>query len=180
MKEAAESKMKATMSEAETVKIVAGGQADKIRQIAEAEAEAEMIRIKASEKRYKVEADGTRALHEAENVLDPAKSAVRVKMAIIQHLAEIIRESVKPIESIDGIKIFQVDGLIPHGHSGAGSEAPAGGGNLADQLVTSALRYRGQAPLVDAILKEIGIAGGDLKELTKALKMDEKEPPEEK
>ena len=180
LKEAAESKMKATMSEAETVKIVAGGQADKIRQIAEAEAEAEMIRIKASEKRYKVEADGTRALHEAENVLDPAKSAVRVKMAIIQHLAEIIRESVKPIESIDGIKIFQVDGLIPHGHSGAGSEAPAGGGNLADQLVTSALRYRGQAPLVDAILKEIGIAGGDLKELTKALKMDEKEPPEEK
>jgi len=180
LKEAAEAKMKATMSEAETVKIVAGGQADKIRKIAEAEAEAEMIRIKASEKRYKVEADGTRALHEAENVLDPAKSDVRIKMAIIQHLAEIIRESVKPIESIDGIKIFQVDGLIPHGHSGAGSEAPAGGGNLADQLVTSALRYRGQAPLVDAILKEIGIAGGDLKELTKALKMDEKEPPEEK
>jgi uncharacterized membrane protein YqiK len=180
LKEAAEAKMKATMSEAETVKIVAGGQADKIRKIAEAEAEAEMIRVKASEKRYKVEADGTRALHEAENVLDPAKSAARIKMAIIQHLAEIIRESVKPIESIDGIKIFQVEGLIPHGHSREGGEAPAGSGNLADQLVTSALRYRGQAPLVDAILKEIGIAGGDLKELTKALKMDEKEPPEEK
>ncbi len=180
LKEAAEAKMKATMSEAETVKIVAGGQADKIRKIAEAEAEAEIIRVKASEKRYKVEADGTRALHEAENVLDPAKSAARIKMAIIQHLAEIIRESVKPIESIDGIKIFQVEGLIPHGHSREGGEAPAGGGNLADQLVTSALRYRGQAPLVDAILKEIGIAGGDLKELTKALKMDEKEPPEEK
>jgi uncharacterized membrane protein YqiK len=180
LKEAAEAKMKATMSEAETVKIVADGQADKIRKIAEAETEAEMIRIKASEKRYKVDADGTRALHEAENVLDPAKSAVRIKMAIIQHLAEIIRESVKPIESIDGIKIFQVEGLIPHGHSREGSEAPAGSGNLADQLVTSALRYRGQAPLVDAILKEIGIAGGDLKELTKALKMDEKEPPEEK
>jgi len=180
LKEAAEAKMKATMSEAETVKIVAGGQADKIRKIAEAETEAEMIRIKASEKRYKVDADGTRALHEAENVLDPAKSAVRIKMAIIQHLAEIIRESVKPIESIDGIKIFQVEGLIPHGHSREGNESPAGSGNLADQLVTSALRYRGQAPLVDAILKEIGIAGGDLKELTKALKMDEKKPPEEK
>jgi len=180
LKEAAEAKMKATMSEAETFKIAAGGQADKIRKIAEAEAEAEMIRVKASEKRYKVEADGTRALHEAENVLDPAKSAARIKMAIIQHLAEIIRESVKPIESIDGIKIFQVDGLIPHGHSREGGEVPASGGNLADQLVTSALRYRSQAPLVDAILKEIGIAGGDLKELTKALKMDEKEPPEEK
>jgi len=180
LKEAAEAKMKAAMSEAETVKIVAGGQADKIKKIAAAEAEAEVIRVEASEKRYKVEADGTRALHEAENVLDPAKSEVRIKMAIIQHLAEIIRESVKPIESIDGIKIFQVDGLIPHGHSREGSDAAAGGGNLADQLVTSALRYRGQAPLVDAILKEIGIAGGDLKELTKALKLDEKNLPEEK
>ena len=180
LKEAAEAKMKAAMSEAETVKIVAGGQADKIKKIAAAEAEAEVIRVEASEKRYKVEADGTRALHEAENVLDPAKSDVRIKMAIIQHLAEIIRESVKPIESIDGIKIFQVDGLVPHGHSSEGSDAAAGGGNLADQLVTSALRYRGQAPLVDAILKEIGIAGGDLKELTKALKLDEKNLPEEK
>jgi uncharacterized membrane protein YqiK len=178
LKEAAEAKMKAAMSETETVKIVAGGQADKIRKIAEAEAEADMLRVKASEKRYKVEADGTRALHEAENVLDPAKSAARIKMAIIQHLAEVIRESVKPIESIDGIKIFQVDGLVPHGHSPDRAEHQTGNGNLADQLITSALRYRGQAPLVDAILKEIGIAGGDLKGLTKALDMDEKEPPE--
>jgi uncharacterized membrane protein YqiK len=179
LKEAAEAKMKAAMSEAETVKIVADGQADRIRKIAEAEAEAETVRVKASEKRYKVDADGKRAMHEAENLLDPAKSAVRIKMAIIEHLAEIIRESVKPIESIEGIKIFQVEGLVPHGHSGAGAEAAAGSGNLADQLVSSALRYRGQAPLVDAILKEIGIAGGDLKELTKGLKPDEKETPEE-
>jgi uncharacterized membrane protein YqiK len=172
--------MKASMSEAETVKIVADGEAGKIRKLAEAEAEAELMRIKASEKRYKVEADGTRALHEAENVLDPAKSAARIKMAIIQHLAEVIRESVKPIESIDGIKIFQVEGLTPHGSPGNVAESPAGGASLADQLINSALRYRGQAPLIDAILKEIGIAGGDLKGLTQALKTEPEEPPEDK
>ena len=177
LKEAAEAKMKAAMSEAETVKIVAGGQADRIRAIAGAEAEAELTRAKASEQRYKVDAEGTRALHEAENVLDPAKSATRIKMAIIEHLAEVVRESVKPIESIEGIKIFQVEGLMPHGHSHDVGEYQPGNGNLADQLIASALRYRGQAPLVDAILKEIGIAGGDLKGLTKALEMDEKEPP---
>jgi uncharacterized membrane protein YqiK len=177
--EAVEAKMKAAASEAETVKIIAGSEAEKTRKVAEAEAEAEMVKAKASEKRYKVDADGTRALHEAENVLDPTKSAVRIKMAIIEHLAEIVRESVKPIESIDGIKIFQVDGLVPHGHSHDGSEHQSGKGNLADQLIASALRYRGQAPLVDAILKEIGIAGGDLKGLTKALEMDEKEPSED-
>ncbi|UCG04801.1 MAG: flotillin family protein, partial [Desulfobacterales bacterium] len=180
VKEAAEARMKASMSETETVKIVAGGEADKIRKIAEAEADAELMRVKASEKRYKVEAEGTRALHEAENLLDPAKSAARIKMAIIQHLAEIIRESVKPIESIDGIKIFQVEGLTPHGSPVGTAESQAGGGNLADQLINSALRYRGQAPLIDAILKEIGIAGGDLKGLTQALKTDKEEPSEEK
>ena len=38
------------------------------------------------------------------------------------------------------------------GHSG-----PGGGGNLADQIVSSALRYRAQAPVVDTLLKEIGL-----------------------
>jgi uncharacterized membrane protein YqiK len=180
LKEAAEAKMKAAMSEVETVKIVAGGEAEKIRNIAEAQAEAEMMRVKASEKRYRIEAEGTRALHEAENVLDPAKSAARIKMAIVEHLAEIVRESVKPLESIDGIKIFQVEGLMPHGSSANGAESPAGGGNLAEQLVASALRYRGQAPLIDAILKEIGIAGGDLKGLTQVLKPDEEQPSKDK
>jgi len=179
VKEAAEAKMKASMSETETVKIVAVGEADKIRKIAEAEAEAELMRVKASEKRYKVEAEGTRALHEAENLLDPAKSAARIKMAIIQHLAEIVRESVKPIESIDGIKIFQIEGLHPQGSPGGTAETQAGGGNLSEQLINSALRYRSQAPLIDAILKEIGIAGGDLKGLTQVLKTDKEEPPEE-
>jgi uncharacterized membrane protein YqiK len=163
----------------ETVKIIAGSEAEKIKKVAEAEAEAEMVAVKASEKRFKVDADGTRALHEAENVLDPAKSAVRIKMAIIQHLAEIIRESVKPIESIDGIKIFQVEGLTPSGNSNGGAEAQVTSGNLADQIVNSALRYRGQAPLLDAILKEIGISGGDIHGLTAPIKTDPEEPPDE-
>jgi uncharacterized membrane protein YqiK len=180
LKEAAEAKMKAAMSEAETVKIVSGGEADKIIKIAAAEAEAETMRAQASENRYKVDAEGTRALHEAENVLDPAKSSARIKMATIQHLAEIVRESVKPIQSIDGIKIIQVEGLTPHGSPNGGAESQAGSGNLADQLVASALRYRGQAPLIDAILKEIGMTGGDLKGLTKPLETDREEPPEEK
>ena len=178
--EAAQAKMKAATSESETVKIIAASEAEKIRRVAEAEAEAEMVKTKASEKRYKVDADGTRALHEAENVLDATKSASRIKMAIIEHLAEIIRESVKPIESIDGIKIFQVEGLTPYGNSKGSAETRAEGGNLADQIVNSALRYRGQAPLLDAILKEIGISGGDIHGLTAPIqKTDTEEKPED-
>jgi hypothetical protein len=52
-------------------------------------------------------------------------------------------------------------------------------GNLADQIVNSALRYRGQAPLLDAILKEIGISGGDIHGLTTPIKPDEEPPPED-
>lgn len=180
LKQGAEAKREASVSEAETINIIASGEAEKITKIAGAEAEAELIRAKASEKRYQVDAEGARALHEAENVLDPAKSAARIKMATIEHLAEIIRESVKPIESIDGIKIFQVEGLVPPSGSREGLESAGGGTNLADQLVNSALRYRGQAPLVDAILKEIGITRGDIHGLTSPVKPDVEETPKDK
>jgi uncharacterized membrane protein YqiK len=67
------------------------------------------------------------------------------------------------MEKIEGIKILQVDGL------GGGMPASAGGaaagGNLADNVVNSALRYRAQAPLVDTLLKEIGITGGDINKI---------------
>ena len=168
--ETAEARMKAAVSQAETVGIVAGGEADKIRKISEAEAEAGLIKLKTEEKRFKVESEGRRAMHEAENVLDSEKTAARVKTAIIENMPAIIRESVKPIEAIEGIRIMQVEGLTGRFGNGHGDgETPAGGGNLADQLVNSALRYRGQAPLVDSILREIGISGGDLNGLTKPL-----------
>jgi len=43
-------------------------------------------------------------------------------------------------------------------------------GNLADQVVNSALRYRGQAPLVDSLLAEIGLKSESLHGLVGAAK----------
>jgi len=82
----------------------------------------------------------------------------------------LIAESVKPMESIDSIKIVQVDGLT--GGGSAADTGGAGGGNLADNVVTSALRYRAQAPLVDQLLAEIGINGKDVHGLTAALRAE--------
>jgi len=179
--ESAEARKKAAVDQAEAIRVIAKGESDKAKMAAEADAEAEMVRARAAEKRYSVDAEGTRALHEAENVLDPAKSASRIKMAVIEHLGEIIRESVKPMEKIEGIKIVDVGGLNLGAGGGAnahggGDSAAGAGGNLADQLVNSALRYRGQAPLVDAILKEIGITSGDITGLTAAIKPDADQP----
>ena len=59
------------------------------------------------------------------------------------------------------------DGLMPGG--GANGHAAPGDGNLADHAVNAALRYRAQAPLLDSLLKEVGLTGGDLNGLTQAL-----------
>jgi hypothetical protein len=67
------------------------------------------------------------------------------------------------MERIEGIKILHVDGL---GGSGGGNGIDGGGGgNFADGVVNSALRFRAQAPLVDQLLREIGIEGGDIQRL---------------
>jgi uncharacterized membrane protein YqiK len=173
----AEARKKAAIEQAEVTRIISKGEADKSKVIAEAEAEAESVRAESAKKRYSVEAAGTRALNEAEGVLTRDVMAMRIRMSIIEHLKEIIHESVKPMEAIDAIKIFHVEGLNPTKGSGVPEKGIGGtaNGSLADQLVNSALRYRAQAPLLDAILKEIGISGGDVAGLTKALQPDETE-----
>jgi uncharacterized membrane protein YqiK len=82
-----------------------------------------------------------------------------MRLRLLEKLEGIIRESVRPMEKIEGIKILQVDGLW-------GGGAPQGEGNgdgrpnVAEGIVNSALRYRAQAPLIDSLLKELGIEGG--------------------
>ena len=103
---------------------------------------------------------------------------MKVKLAIVEHLQEIIRESVRPMEQIDGIKIVQVDGLTGNGGNGGGGNSAGetsgvpGGGSLADQVVASALRYRSQAPIIDALMKEVGLDNQDLDGLVDGLKDD--------
>lgn len=163
---AADAEKKAAMDHAEAVKTLASAEADKVRIAAQGEAEAEMVRAEAAAKRYHVDAQGKRSINEAENVLSAQMIAMHVKMAIVEALPKIIEQSVKPLERIDGIKIMHVDGIggggsegIPNGHSN----------NLAEQVVSSALRYRAQAPLVDALMKDLGLGTGNLQELTRTL-----------
>ncbi len=167
---AAEAQRRAANDQAEAAKTLADGEAARQRIAAQGEAEAEKLRADAARVRYTVDADGRRALHEADNVLTVQSVAMRIKLALIENLDKIIRESVKPIEAIDGIKIIQVDGLGANGAAAAnGASAADGSGNLAEQAVSAALRYRAQAPLLDSLLGEIGLSGGDLRGLTSAL-----------
>ena len=166
---AAEAEKQAAEDHADAVRTEAAGTAEKIRIAAEAEAAAEKLRADAAKVRYAIDALGNQELNKAANLLSADQIAMRLKLALIQALPEIIQESVKPMERIDGIKIFQVEGL---GGGGAanGEAAPVANGSLADQIVTSALRYRGQAPLLDALMRELGLQGTDLNALTDTLK----------
>jgi uncharacterized membrane protein YqiK len=102
-------------------------------------------------------------------------------MALLKVLPEVIRESAKPMEAIDSIKIVQVDGLTNGGRAandGAGSSGGAGGGsgNLASDAVAAALAYRAQAPVLDGLMKELGLDGSSLSGLVKGAAEAEAEP----
>lgn len=167
---AAEAERTASTDRAEALREVARGDADKIRINAEGEAEAERLRAAAAQIRYEVEAQGKEAINQAANILSNEQITMQLKLSLIENLATIIRESVKPMERIDGIKIVQVEGLTGNGQGGGegGAANGGGGGNLADQVVNSALRYRAQAPILDSLMRELGMEGQDLNSLAAA------------
>ncbi len=152
---------------AEAEKAAANDLAEAARISAEGEAEADKIRALAARLRYEIEAEGQRQINEAQNVLTPESRASNARIQLIDKLEGIIRESVKPMEKIEGIRILQVDGL--GGGQGRGGEGEAAGG-FADNLVNSALRYRAQAPLVDSLLREVGLRSGNAEGIGEALR----------
>ncbi|CAN5746200.1 flotillin family protein [soil metagenome] len=161
----------ALISERDALRLTSAAQAESdasanrgasIRAQAEADADADKIRSMALRVRAEIEAEAARLMNEAHNMLTPEARMSALRMRLVEKAEGIIRESVRPMERIEGIKILQVDGF--GGGSGGGGRDGDGVG-LADGLVNSALRFRAQAPLVDQLLREIGIEGGDIQKL---------------
>ncbi len=153
--------------QAEAEKDAATNRAEALRREAEGEAEAEKLRADASRVRFEVEAAGQRAINEAANILSNDQISLQTKLALLKVLPEVIRESAKPMEAIDSIKIVQVDGLMNGGGGNGGSASAGGGGgggsgNLATDAVSAALAYRAQAPVLDGLMKELGLDGSSL------------------
>jgi len=64
------------------------------------------------------------------------------------------------MEKIEAIKILHIDG----------ANGAIGHRNVTDEVIDSALRYRVQAPMIDSLMKEIGIEGGGLGRMTEVLR----------
>ncbi|MEZ9822659.1 flotillin family protein [Shewanella sp. 10N.286.45.A1] len=155
--------------EAEAEKRAAEDRSSAILIEAKAAADAKKLSAEADEKVYAVDAAGKQALHEAENVLSDEQIALQRSLAILASLPEIIKESVKPLESIEGIKILQGYGAGNSNGTGAAETAGQQGG-IAEQVTTAALNYRANGPVVDAMLQELGLVDaktGNLSELLK-------------
>ncbi len=156
-----------------TEKAVAAERADIARIEAEAFAVSEETRSKAYRIRHQVESEGARLMAEANNIPSPEARVSALRLRVVEKLDTIIRESVKPLEKIEGIKVVHLEGLTMPGGSGS----PDGEGGLTDRLVSSALRYRAQAPIVDHLLHEIGIDAGDPSKLAHLLDDLQKDRP---
>ena len=129
--------------------------------IAEKEAEEKRIAAGAERVRAAVEAEGQKLLNEAENVLTDQARYSLFRRKLLDRIEGIVRESVKPMEKIEGIRILHVDGLA----GGVGGGGGGGGRSATDEVIDSALRYRVQAPLIDSILADIGVEGGSLSKM---------------
>jgi len=150
--------------DAEAEKDAAINRAEATRSEAEGQADAAKLKAEADRVRFEVEAAGQRAVNEAANLLSLEQISLQTKLALLKVLPELVRESAKPLEAIDSIKIVQVDGLTQRGGgadgvNGGGSQ---GTGNLANDAVAAALSYRAQAPILDGLMKELGLDGSSL------------------
>jgi uncharacterized membrane protein YqiK len=146
---------------AEAEKEAAASLAEAARISASGEAEAEKIKAGGAAARYEVEAKGAMQINEAENMLSGPARLSRFRSKLLERIEGIVRESVRPMEKIEAIKILHIDGA-----NGGGQ----GNRNVTDEVIDSALRYRVQAPMIDSLMKEIGIEGGGLGRMTEVLR----------
>ncbi|USJ28492.1 flotillin family protein [Ensifer adhaerens] len=171
---AAEARRKEADELAKIAAIETQSRAGRVVAMATADAQAEKERSLAYEIARDIEARTMRSIIDAENAMSSELIEMKVRLSVVDNLRDIIRESARPMEAIDDIKIVHVGGLVGNGGSSSAHDAvgDTDNQNLASKVVDSALRYRAQAPIVDSLLKEIGLSALDSKGMSDMLQSD--------
>jgi len=118
------------------------------------DAEAAKVAAEADRAVAAVAAEALRQRNEAENLLSEDARAGRLREMLLERLEGIIRECGRPLKKVEGIRVLHVDG--------AGGRAGGAGGSPTDDVIESVLRYRVQAPLIDELMKEVGVENANL------------------
>ena len=157
--------------ESEAIQITTKARAEK--EAAEQHEQAERHASLASKLRYEIDAAGKLMLNEAENVRSDESRQSDLRMELARNLDSIIREAVKPMENIDDIKIYELNGM-PGFNSNSGNSDFVGpssneGGGLPENIVNAAMRYRAQVPFIDNLLDEIGMSPKEISNIKNLL-----------
>ena len=165
--------------ESEAIQITTLARAEK--EAAQEREQAEKHTSLASKLRYEIDAAGKLMLNEAENVRSDESRQSDLRMELARNLESIIREAVKPMENIDDIKIYELNGMPGFNSNSANSDfvGPVSndGGGLTENIVNAAMRYRAQVPFIDNLLDEIGMSPKEISNIKNLLgdyKKDEK------
>lgn len=153
---------------AEAEKEAATHKAEAARMDAQGERDASVLRAEGTIAEGNATAEALVKKNQAQNELSAEQIALQVRLAVLAALPAIVEQSVKPLLNIDSIRIAEVGGLsgASSGNSANDTQSGTFGGGLSDQVVASALRYRTNAPVVDALLGEVGLKnGGDMSQL---------------
>ena len=138
-----------------------------------AENRALAMRVEADAKKAAAlaEAEGIAAINDAKNRLGVAQIDLAVRLQLIQSLPRIIEMASKPMEKIDSIRLFQVNGMPMGNSAGQGGQGggAGGAGTLPEQVVNSALQYQVAKPIVDAIMKDAGLSNPSLTGITQSI-----------
>lgn len=121
-------------------------------------AEAIKIEAQARQAAALADAEGKRAINEALNTLSAAQIDLQVRSLLLQQLPSILEQAVRPMEKIDSIRIFQVTGLPGAPQPAAASAAGATAATFPEQVMNSALQYQVAKPIIDAVMKDAGLA----------------------
>ena len=127
--------------------------------MAQAEAQAASIRAQASKDELLAKAEGQSALIEAENAQSPELIRLKLDLAKLETLPDVVGKMMKPAEKIDSIRINHVTGF---GGTGGGSgSGGAGDKAVVNQVVDGILAMALQLPAVKKLGEEVGINIGD-------------------
>ena len=113
-------------AERNAIKITSHAEAEK--RAAIERAEADRVTAEGTRHRFDAEAEGQRKLNEAENMRSDASRRTALNRKLFENLPAIIRESVKPMERIESIKILQVEGLPGFSNGSGGATGRECGG----------------------------------------------------
>ena len=157
--------------ESEAIQITTLARAEK--EAAQEREQAEKHTSLANKLCYEIDAAGKMMLNEAENVRSDENRQSDLRMELARNLDSIIREAVKPMENIDDIKIYELNGMPGFNSNSTNQDfvgpVPNGGGGLPENVVNAAMRYRAQVPFIDHLLDEIGMSPNEISNIQNLL-----------